>query len=341
MDRILRSLHIGVGNRGRWPLEQCKPEIGYQPAALCDPDSAMLAAAREMTGLDESQCYTDPATAMKQPGLDCVVICAPTQFHVPLTKLAMEHGLPALVEKGMAPDFPAAVELVKAVEQAKQPVCVAQNYRYTPLHRTFKNCLTDESHPAHPGHVHSVTYIHHRVRPEPRTLTWPFSSIWDMSCHHFDNLLDLFGAVDTITAQSYAMPGSAYPHDNNTAALMRFANGTFVTYEHGHDAARTQLVLCFHGRRGALWHDNNQVFFCERPTEQFGSCPPREVPLVEGTGTRGVLADFHRYVCQGVEPGISARNNLEVMAMCHMMVESIRSQQTISRTRIDAAHGTT
>lgn len=335
MSEPLRSLHIGVGGRGHWPLHHAA-SAGFQPVALCDTSEESLAAAREMTGLDESACFTEPAAAMEDGGIDCVIVCTPTRLHVPLAKLALEHGLPVLVEKGMAPDFETALDLVRAADRARIPVCVAQNYRYNAVERTFARCLHNPDDPHHPGPIHSVNYIQHRVRPEPRTLNYPFASVWDMSCHHFDNLLFWLGPIARMTATSYAAPWSAYTHDNNTAALMRFESGAAVTYEHTHDAARAGLAIEFHGECGALWLAGKEVKFSQRPTEQFGSRPVQDVPAADAPAERGVLADFRGYILDGAEPGISAKRNLEVMAMCQMMVQSISEDRGVHREDMPA-----
>lgn len=330
MSELLRALHIGVGGRGQWPLQHAAA-AGFQPVALCDTSEASLAKAREKTGLDASACFTETAAAMEAGGIDCVIVCTPTRLHVPLAKLALEHGLPVLVEKGMAPNFGTALELVEAADRTGIPVCVAQNYRYNAVERTLARCLHHPDDPHHPGPVHSVNYIQHRVRPDPRTLDYPFASVWDMSCHHFDNLLFWLGPVARMTATAYAAPWSAYPHDNNTAALMRFESGASVTYEHTHDAARGGMVLQFHGERGALSLQGGGVAFSERPTEQFGSRPAQDVPAADAPAEAGVLRDFRTYIRDGVEPGISAKRNLEVMAMCQMMVRSITEDRAVRR----------
>jgi predicted dehydrogenase len=189
-QRILRVLHVGVGNRGVWPLTKCTADTGFVPTLLCDVSPANLRSARELTGLPESACFTDAARAIAHGEVDCVIGCVPTIFHVPLAKQAIAAGLPVLIEKGMAPDWPSAQDLAQAVARVGAVAAVAQNYRYGAVERTIRAALRDPTHPAHPGDVHLVLYTQNRVRPEPRTLTYPFASVWDMSCHHFDTLLD-------------------------------------------------------------------------------------------------------------------------------------------------------
>ena len=34
--QLLKVLHIGVANRGTWPLKHCNAQTGFQSTALCD-----------------------------------------------------------------------------------------------------------------------------------------------------------------------------------------------------------------------------------------------------------------------------------------------------------------
>src|SRR5687767_14454226 len=86
--RVLRVLHVGVANRGTWPLEHCNASTGFAPAALCDVSEGALAAARDKTGLSESACFSDFDRALSSADVDCVIACVPTVLHVPLAKKA-------------------------------------------------------------------------------------------------------------------------------------------------------------------------------------------------------------------------------------------------------------
>jgi predicted dehydrogenase len=330
--KILRVLHVGVANRGAWPLKHCNAKTGFAPAALCDVSAAALQQARQQTGLAESDCFTDIDAALRRSDVDCVIICAPTVLHVPLTKKSIDANLPVLVEKGMAPDWAGATELVRYARDKHVIVCVAQNYRYNGVERTIWRAINDPAFVAHVGEVHVLSYAQHRVRPQPRTLNYPFASVWDMSCHHFDNMLFWLGPMRDMTAHSWRASWSAYQHDNNTAAHVRFENGAVAHYIHAHDAARSSLEIQLHGSNGALVVHDDQITFNQRPLEQFGTRPIVSVPCEPGGGESDVLRDFHRYITQGIEPGISARNNLETMAACEMMVRSITTHQTCARS---------
>jgi predicted dehydrogenase len=334
-QKLLRVLHIGVSNRGEWPLQKCNPSTGFIPTALCDVSPAALEKARGITGLPASACYTDVDLALKSAAVDCVIICAPTVLHVPLCKKVIDAGLPVLVEKGMAPDWASARDLAQTVKAKNAIAAVSQNYRYSPADGTIFRALHDADFSAHVGPVHLVMYTQNRVRPDPRTLNYPFASVWDMSCHHFDNLLYWLGPMREMTAFSWRADWSAYVHNNNTSAQIVFENQTRCHYLHTHDAARNTMEIQIHGQRGAIIRTETSLTFNLRPLEQFGTRPEVAVELEEGHGEADVLRDFHAYITQGIEPGISVSNNLETMAACEMMTRSITNSRTCTRAELD------
>ena len=342
--RILKTLAVGIQGRGRWPLEQAKPERGFEIVGLCDLDASALQKERELLGLPKSSVYTNLEEAMLNSGAEVAIICTPTVHHAPMTRQALEQGLSVLVEKGMAPNWTSAKAMVAHAEPLKSGFCVAQNYRYGGVAKTITRVLHQPNDPHHPGALHQLDYWHHRVRPVPRTLTYPHASIWDMSCHHFDNMLSWLGPARSVHAFEHRAAYSAYEHPANTIARIQFECGTWVNYFHGHDASRGELRIGLHGERGAIMGSkldetagdfgDMELSFTPRSHEQFGVCPSEIIPKEAHLGEAGVLADFHRYVCEGIEPGISGRHNLEVMALCSMVVQSIETGHTVWRKEV-------
>jgi predicted dehydrogenase len=329
-------LHVGVANRGTWPLRHCKADIGFVPAALVDLSAKALEEARLITSLPESACFASVEEALQKADVDCVIACVPTKYHVPVAKAAMAAGKPVLIEKGMAPDWASAQDLAATV--ARTPgakAAVAQNYRYNGMERGFYRAVHDKSYGGYVGNVHMIEYTQYRVRPHPGTLTYPFASVWDMSCHHFDNLMYWFGPIKQMTAHSWRAGWSPYQHDANTSAHIVFASGTVCHYVHTHDAARAVLDIQMHGELGAISTGQGGLVFSQRPTEQFGSRPETIIPLEASAGETDLLRDFHAYITRGIEPGISVRNNLETMAACELMVRSIMTGRTVSRSELE------
>lgn len=333
---VIRIILVGITGRAQWVFKWATPERGFQIVGLCDVNTDAMETQRTALGLAADGVGTDLATVIQSVGADALIICTPTRFHVPMAILGLDAGLAVLTEKGMAPDWVSAKRLVAHVRDCNGKLCVAQNYRYSSLNQTL-GAIVHGQHPVFKtGKVYHADLIQHRVRPAPNTLNYPFASVWDMSCHHFDNLLFWLGPVSAMTAQAYGAPWSAYGHPNNTTAHIEFTSGARVNYFHGHDSSRALYHLGVHGESGALLTDEYKIEFSERPLEQFGGRPVQEVPVPEALPSEvGVLADFYRYVVEDHEPGISGNNNLEVMAMCQMMVRSVSEQRRITRDELD------
>jgi len=313
--KILNTIHVGVGNRGKWPLEEATPERGFRPVAVVDLNPDFRSAAKEIVGPVPE--FEDLGEALNQVNCDVVIICTPTVYHVPLGRQALAAGKGVLVEKGMAPDIESARELVAAVEQSGLACSVAQNYRYSAKERTLGRVLHDETDPHYVGTPYLIEYVQHRVRPNPGTLTYPYASLWDMSCHHFDNLHYWLGSgFEKISGTAYAAPWSPYEHPNNTSFHMRHRSGCQVVYTHTHDAAVNETRIRIMGERGAVCLDDDRIRFNPMRDRNFAPENWEDVPLSEDLGLAGLLGDFHRQVVEGVEPGIGARSNLSVMELC-------------------------
>jgi predicted dehydrogenase len=336
-DKILRTIHVGVGGRGVWPVEIMGADPKYQPVALVDVNHDFLTTAQARLKLPDTALFDDLPAALAAVEADAVVICTPTVTHAPFARVAFEHGKHVLVEKGMTMDWAEANALVREADQADVRFCVAQNYRYFANMATIKQLLDRPEHPHHPGTVQMVDFIHHRYRPEPRTLNYPYAMVWDMSCHHVDLLAFWLGPATRVTAQSYNSSWSQYQHDANIAAIVEYDGGVVCHYVLTHSATISDWRIILQGERGALrTEDVPGVQFYPRPNGQLGSsqplaCDQLQLPASE----QGVADEFHRYITEDVEPGISGRNNLQTLAVCEMLVRSARERRPVERAELD------
>jgi predicted dehydrogenase len=333
----LRTIHVGVGARGAWPVEIMGADPKFQPVALVDINRDFLAAAQARLKLPDAALFGDLQLALDAVEADAVVICTPTVTHAALARAAFAHGKHVLVEKGMTMDWAEANALVREAEQAGVKFCVAQNYRYFANMATIKRLLAAADHPHHPGAVQIVDFIHHRYRPEPRTLNYPYAMVWDMSCHHVDLLAFWLGAARRVTALSYNSSWSQYTDDANIAAIIEYAGGAVCHYVLTHSATISDWRILLQGERGALrTGDVPGVQFYPRPTGQLGSSPPLACDELRlPASEQGVADDFHRFIAEGVEPGISGRNNLQTLAVCEMLVRSARERRPVEWLELD------
>lgn len=306
----LRVIHVGVGGRGEWPVQRVPKDPRYTSVALVDVNPHFLERARERLGLSPSVCFDNVEEAVASVEADVLLLCTPTVTHIPYARIAFSRGLHVLTEKGMTLNWELAKEAVREAEAAGVCFCVAQNYRYFPVEATMKTLFGSEKY----GEPAFLDLIHHRYRPEPRTLNYKNAMIWDMSCHHFDNFVFFFGPAKSVIAQTFGAPWSRYaPHDANVSAVITFQNGVVVTYCLTHVAQNDFHRTFIHTTTGTLrCHDIPGIEFRPVNSKEAESVPLLSVPPAE----QAVLDDFYRYVVEGVEPGISGRQNLQTLAVC-------------------------
>ncbi len=331
----LRTIHVGVGRRGRWPLEVLTADPRFQPAALVDVAPDLLAEARAVTGLPESASFGQLDEALATAAADAVIICTPTMYHAPLARLAIQAGAHVLVEKGMTTNWQDAVDLVDRAERAGVRLCVSQNYRYRPEIVTLHAALASGEY----GAPHLIDLVHHRFRPTPRTLDYHNAMVWDMSVHHLDNLVYCFGPVAEVTARSFSTPWSQYSHDAGISGIIQFAAGPVATYAMSHIASFNDYRFVVQSAAGVLAWDGSDWQWQATPTADFGRAdPPRPVPHAPAPARseQGVIDGFYEFIANGLEPGISGRNNLEILRACEMLCRANQEQRTVRRDEVRA-----
>jgi len=332
---MIRTIHVGVGGRGMWPVEVLTADPRFQPVALVDVVPENLARARQVSGLREAALFTSAEKAIASVDADALVICTPTKTHAAFCRLGFAAGKHVLVEKGMTMDWAEAQALVGEAAEAEVRFCVSQNYRYNQEVRTVQRSLATGRF----GRPHLVDLIHHRHRPEPRTLTYPGAVVWDMACHHFDNLVFLLGPVQRATAVTHNAPWSPYQYDAGVSAILEFAGGPVCTYETTHQATITDYRWILQSESGALRALGNGgwEWLPRGELRQFApSGPPEPIePVPARRSEQGVIDDWYRYLSEGIEPGISGRNNLETLAVCEMVLRSAALHRAVERGELD------
>jgi predicted dehydrogenase len=333
--RELRTIHVGVGGRGRWPVEVLGADARFRPVGMVDVSAEALGRALERAGLPAGAGFADAGAALRAVEADALVVCTPTRTHAAICRLGFAAGKHVLVEKGMTLDWAEARALVAEAEAAGVRFCVAQNYRYTGEVRALAAALATGRY----GAPHLIDLINHRHRPEPRTLDYPGAMVWDMACHHFDSLIHLFGPVARATAATHNAPWSAYRHDAGVTAVLELASGPVCSYLLTHQATVPDYRWLLQSERGALrtLGDGAWEWLPRGPIEQFARHGPPE-PLPPAPPLRseqGVVDDWYRYIVEGVEPGISGRRNLETLAACEMVLRAAELGRAVARDELD------
>ncbi len=337
MKQTMKVILVGVGGRGNWAVKLMANNPRFEVVGAVDTNKEILSSQAQILGISGDQCFPDFDAACAATSADFVIICTPMVTHEKLCCAAFRQGLHVLVEKGMATSWEEACNMVAEAEKCGVKFCVSQNYRYKAPYVAIRSILMDPDHPNHPGKIGMVDCMQHRYRPEPRTSNYPYAMVWDMSCHHFDFLISLFGPFESVDARAFSMPWSKYPYPANFTATIRFANGTRLNYMLTHDSRYSSMRWVFQGERGVVLSGDgiDGIVAHDLPERQLRTGQAHNCEIAEQpSDVSQVVDDFCAWIAGGPEPGISGRNNLEIMAACTLVVRSAGEERVVERTEL-------
>lgn len=305
---VWRTLHIGVGGRGRWPVRMFPGRDDVEVVGLCDIRPEALAEAREATGLWEAACYTDWREALRLVDCDLVVIITPPQLHAEMCLEAIRSGRHVFVEKPFTMDLVAARQIVDEADARGLKLAVGQQARYSAGLQLVAS-LRDSGRlgPA----VHGLM-VRQSLRPgvhhsgEQR-----HSYAWERGIHDFDTAWALFGGHPaTVQAREFNPPQSPYAHGAGMSAIVEFDTGGVCTID-----------ACFmsHGKLNGIWIDYEAGSLAIGSKEVTLTPPDGEPETIEvppSPAAEQVVVDgFLHWLNDGEEPVCGMHHNLWVMAM--------------------------
>jgi predicted dehydrogenase len=140
-------------------------------------------------------------------GLDLVVLATPSGEHAAHALAAIEAGIPVVVDKPLAVDADAALEVVDAAGRAGVPLTVFQNRRYDAEHATLAEVVRSGAI----GDVYRAELRWERWRPVPKE-RWREQAapeqgggiLLDLHSHLVDAAVQLFGEVESVYAEIHA-----------------------------------------------------------------------------------------------------------------------------------------
>jgi predicted dehydrogenase len=138
MTRKLQGLLIGAGFFSRNHLHAWAEVDGAEIIAVCDRDPARAEAAAKDFGIPE--LHTD-AAVLKSGRFDFVDICTTMETHEALVGLAVDAGVPVIVQKPFAPDIATCLRIEAHARAANVPVMLHENFRFQKIFRRLRDIL--------------------------------------------------------------------------------------------------------------------------------------------------------------------------------------------------------
>ena len=184
---------------------------------------------------------------------DLVVVATPNRTHVPLTRAALEAGLPVVVDKPFAPTAAEGEALIAEARRRGVPLTVYHNRRWDGDFITLRRLVSAGSL----GTVFRFESRFDRWRPTPKG-NWrergdPAEAggiLYDLGSHLIDQALVLLGPVTSVYAELDRRRGAVEADDDSFLALLH-ASGARSHLGMSAVAAQTIVRLRALGSRAA------------------------------------------------------------------------------------------
>src|SRR5579872_6564946 len=199
--RPLRVGLLGYGLAGRAfhaPLISACPDLVLAAVVTRDPErrAALRAVYPDAEALDAPEQLWERAGS-----LDLVVVATPNRSHAPLTRAALQAGLPVVIDKPFATSAAEARALIDEARARGRRLTVFQNRRWDGDFLTLRKLFADGAL----GAVHRLESRFERWTPVPRP-GWRESGdpadagglLFDLGSHLIDQAIQLFGPVRAV-----------------------------------------------------------------------------------------------------------------------------------------------
>ena len=210
----MRIAVLGLGFMGSTHLKALKNIPGAELAAVVSGDETKLSGdLRSIQGnlggpgeqMDFSAVrkYRTVEEALRDPDIEAVDICLPTDRHAPVAIEALRAGKHVLVEKPMALNVEDAEQMLAEAKAANRVLMTGQVLRFIASYRGASNILRSQKL----GSVHSALFRRRCAAPAwSKWLASPEKSgggVFDLLIHDIDYCLHLFGKPESVSAQGY------------------------------------------------------------------------------------------------------------------------------------------
>ena len=292
--------------------------------AVCDIDGAKARAAADEFGIPA--VYTSVEDLLEREKLDFVDIVTTAPSHRALVEACARHGVAAVVQKPLAPDWADASALVTAMDRAGRPLMVHENFRFqAPLLRAAEVLRSGAIGDAVWGRF-SFRTGYDIYAGQPYLAEVERFVLLDLGIHVLDIARVFMGEAETVACRSQSVRPGIKGEDMATVMLGHAGGATSmvdVTY-----ASRQspdpfpQTLLHIDGRRGSirLDHDFHLTVTTPEGTTHEVAAPhvaPWMTPQWAVIQDSVVATQRHWLDCLdgGVEPATSGRDNLKTFAL--------------------------
>lgn len=292
--------------------------------AVCDLDPAKAASAGQRFGVAGVYSDVEQMLAAEKPDFLDIVTTAPS--HRPIVELCARHGVAAIVQKPLAPDWSDAQALVAAMDRAGLPLMVHENFR-------FQRPLIRARDIIESGAIGKPVWARFSWRSgfdvyagQPYLATVERFILLDLGIHVLDVARALLGEVDQVFCRTQSVKPGIMGEDMATA-MLRHCNGATSIVDITYASKQTpdpfpQTLVHLEGTAGSLRLEDRYRLSVTTPA---GTSSESVAPEPSSWGAEPWLltqdsvlkAQMHWLDCldSGAEPATSGHDNLRTFAL--------------------------
>ena len=228
MTEKVRIAVAGAGLIGKDHIRRVAESDVAMLCAVIDPAPA----GAELAARFGAPHFTDLAEGLRASRAEGVILATPNTLHVPQGLIAVEMGLPALVEKPFADTVEAGERLVEAAAKKGVPLLVGHHRRHSPLMRRAKETIASGKL----GKLVAVNGMYWFRKPDSGYFDGP--GAWRKEpgggpilinlIHFIDDMRNLVGGIESVQAMA-ANAVRGFAVEDTAAVMLRFRNGALGT----------------------------------------------------------------------------------------------------------------
>jgi UDP-N-acetylglucosamine 3-dehydrogenase len=321
---VLRVGICGLGTMGRNHLRILLSQPEVEIVAVADPSESARDDVRAR--LSDVRAHADALLMLTEEDLDALVVAAPTTQHASIVRVALEQGVPVLVEKPLAATVAEAVELVALAERTGTLLQVGHVERFNPAVLALAEKLQEGAL----SRIYSVKTV--RGGPRPDRIRDVGVAV-DLATHDVDVICHLVGSRP-LRVYAEMTHHARTDHEDLLYGLLSFPDGILGQLDVNWLTPEKQRRVVVLGEEGMFQVDylRQSLTFTRGAADvaptYFGGYAPTfagesvALPVIPAEPLGREVGAFLSAVRSGGPPEVSARDGLWAVALADLLLRS-------------------
>ncbi len=350
MTAPLGFLIVGCGTIARFHVRALADIPGTRVVGLVGRTvDAPNRLATEM-GLTGIGVFSDLAIALRQPGIDAVIICTPSGNHLEPATIAAQAGKHVVVEKPLEITPERCDRIIEACNRAGVQLCTIFPSRFHDTNVAMKSAVES-------GRFGRVTIAETTCkwwRSQEYYDSGAWRGTWELdgggalmnqAIHNVDLLLWLMGPATHVSGFTATLAHERIEVEDTCVATVRFASGALGTIIATTSAyPGVPKTLAIHGDRGSVTAENDQLLlwqFAEEHPEDAdlrkrlgqkmdGGSGASDPKSISHEGHTRQLRDFVEAIRAGRPFAVDGREGRKSVELIHAIYEASRTGRVVA-----------